>query len=160
MEDGYNLFQATPMGAVDVAVPRCKEAEHLMLMIQRNAAAFFTYYLCSKSELPKELIAEVIHMSMDSILVNEIKKCQWDEKSMVLTTPEELNNGKMKSMEDAAWYSYVFEDNMFDLSKKGKRTFANHEVLDELHCDHSFNSIHQEKGNYMGSPGAESFQIG
>ena len=164
MEDGYNLFeeihQGAAMGAVDVAIPNCEEAERLMLMIQRNAAAFFTYYLRSKSELPPELIAEVISKSMDPILVNEIERCQWDEKAMTLTTPEDVENDKMKKMEEAAWYNDVFGDNIFDLRKQEKRTFANKEALQELHCDHSYKSIHKKKGNYVGSPGVESFQVG
>ena len=164
MEDGYGLFeeihQAAPMGAVDVAVPNCEEAERLMLMIQRNAAAFFTYYLQSFTELPHDLICEVISKSMDPMLVAEVKNCVWDEQTRTLTTPADAEEEKKKKMEEAAWYSDVFGDNMLDMSRQEKASFAQKEALEELHCDHSYKSIHQKKGNYVGSPGAESFQVG
>ena len=97
---------------------------------------------------------------MDPILVNEIAKCKWDKKFMVLTTPEDAELDKQKKMEEAVWYSDIFGENMLDLSKLEKKTFANKEALEELHCNHSFKPIHQRKGNYVGSPGAESFQLG
>ena len=150
MSDGHCLFeeihQAEPMGAVDVAVPNCEEAERMLLMLQRNSAAFLHFYFRDNSKLPAELISELLAKSMDPILVNSISKCSWDNKSWYLTTPEDAEQEKLKRMEDAAWYSDVFGDNMVDTSKKEKQQFANKEALDELHCDHSFKSIHQKKG--------------
>lgn len=46
------------------------------------------------------------------------------------------------------------------VDRKEKREYANKEALAELHGDHSYKSIHQRKGNYAGSPGEESFQVG
>lgn len=49
MPDGHCLFeevhQAAPMGAVDVAIPNCKEVKRMMLMIQKNSAAYFTIWI-------------------------------------------------------------------------------------------------------------------
>lgn len=79
MSDGHSLFeevhQAFPMAPVDVAVPNAEEAERMMLMIQKNLAAFFTYYLRSFSELGKSLIVNVVRASMDPILVNMVYEC-------------------------------------------------------------------------------------
>jgi hypothetical protein len=49
---------------------------------------------------------------------------------------------------------------MVDMSKKEKLKYASKEALDELNCDHSYKSVHQKKGNYVGSPDAPSFQLG
>ena len=67
-------------------------------------------------------------------------------------------NEKAKTMEEAAWYSDEFGDHMVDTSRKEKAAFATKEALVELHCDHSFKSIHQKKGNYVGSPDVLRFE--
>jgi hypothetical protein len=151
MSDGHTLFkevhQATPMARLDVIVPNAEEAERLMLMIQKNSAAFFTFYLQSFSELGESLIADVVRASMDPILVNMVSECKWDEKLMILTTPEDAENEKIRAMEEAAWYNDEFGDHMVDTSKKEKVPYASKEALDDLHCEHSFKTIHQKKGN-------------
>jgi len=129
--------------AVDVAVPNCEEAERMMLMMQKNPAAYITFYLRHNTELGESLIANVVRASMDPILVNSIGKCKWDEKLWVLETPEDAENEKRRAMENAAWYNDEFGDHMVDTSKKEKREYANKEALDELHGDHSFKTIHQ-----------------
>lgn len=86
MADGYNVFeevhQAEPMGPVDVAVPNCEEAERLMLMLQKNSAAFLKFYLGLRSKIPMETIGTVLGKSMDPIPVAEIEKCNWDNKKI------------------------------------------------------------------------------
>ena len=165
MSDGHTLFeevhQAEPMAPVDVVVPNAEEAERLMLMIQKNSAAFFTYYLQSFSELGEGLIAEVVRASMDPILVNMVRQCKWDEKLMLLTTPEDEELEKNRKMEEAAWYKDEYGDHMVDTNKKEKVTYASKEALDDLHCDHSFKTIHKKKGNQSTDVSeGESFKVG
>lgn len=164
MSGGFGLFeelhQAMPLSVVDVAVTNCKEAERMISMIHKHSAAFFWYYLQSKTELGNDLIASVIWVSMDPILVNWIDWCKWDSKKWLFSTPEDADLEKLKAMEEGVWYRNKFGDHMVDMSKKEKAAYANKEALDELHCDHSFKSIHHRKGNYMGSPYAELFQVG
>jgi uncharacterized membrane protein YgcG len=164
MSDGHNLLlevhQAAPMSPVDVVVPNAEEAERMMLMIHKNSAAYLYFYLKSNTELGDVLVASLIRATMDPILVNSIEQCKWDAETRVLTTPEDEENEKAKLMEEAAWYNDEFGDHMVDTSKKEKAAFATKEALAELNCDHSFKSIHQKKGNYVGSPDAESFQLG
>eukprot|EP00956_Cyclotella_meneghiniana_P026377 scaffold56791_cov61-Cyclotella_meneghiniana.AAC.5 len=151
MSDGHTLFeevhQAEPMAPVDVVVPNAEEAERLMLMIHKNSAAFFTYYLQSFTELGETLIAEVVRASMDPILVNMVGRCKWDEKLMLLTTPEDEEMEKNRKMEEAAWYKDEYGDHMVDTSKKEKMSYSSKEALDDLHCEHSFKTIHKKKGN-------------
>ena len=164
MSDGHNLLlevhQAAPMGPVDVAVPNAEEAERMMLMMHKNSAAYLYFYLKSNTELGDVLVASLIRATMDPILVNSIEQCKWDAATRVLTTPEDEENEKAKAMEEAAWYNDEFGDHMMDTSRKEKAAFASKEALVELNCDHSFKSIHQKKGNYVGSPDAVSFQLG
>jgi uncharacterized membrane protein YgcG len=164
MSDGHNLLlevhQAAPMGPVDVAIPNAEEAERMMLMMHKNSAAYLYFYLKSNTELGDVLVASLIRATMDPILVNSIEQCKWDAETRVLTTPEDEENNKAKMMEEAAWYNDEFGDHMVDISRKEKAAFATKEALVELNCDHSFKSIHQKKGNYVGSPDAESFQLG
>ena len=80
-------------------------------------------------------------------------------ETMVLSTPDDEEIGKKMKMEEAAWYVDMFQDDMED-SKKKKIAFASKEALDELHCDHSFKSIHQRKGTSVTSSNGESEKAG
>jgi uncharacterized membrane protein YgcG len=164
MSDGYRLFeevhQAAPMGAVDVVVPNCAESEKMLMMINRNLAAYATHYLVKVAKIDEEFVTRLIRASVDPGLVNAIEDCKWDEKNQVLFTPEDEEQEKMKAIEEAAWYNDEFGDHMVDSNKKEKMQYASKEALDELNCDHSYKSFHQKKGNYVGSPDAPSFQVG
>jgi uncharacterized membrane protein YgcG len=164
MSDEHGPFeevhQAKPLHPVDVAVPNCEEAERMLLMMQKNTVAYYWFYLKEETNLGEQLIANVIRASMDLILLNGIDKCVWDKEHWILSTPEDAENKKLKAMEEAAWYNDEFGEHMVDLSRKEKREYANKEALAELHGDHSYKSIHQKKGNYVGSPGEQSFQVG
>jgi hypothetical protein len=165
MSDGHTLFeevhQAEPMAPVDIVVPNAEEAERLMLMIHKNSAALFTYYLQSFTELGETLIADVVRASMDPILVNMVGRCKWDEKLMVLTTPEDEEMEKNRKMEEAAWYKDEYGDHMVDTSKKEKVAYASKEALDDLHCEHSFKTIHKKKGNQSTDVSeGEAFKVG
>jgi hypothetical protein len=64
-------------------------------------------------------------------------------------------------MEEAAWYNDEFGDHMVDTSKKEKVPYASKEALDDLHCEHSFKTIHQKKGNQSTDVSeGETFKVG
>jgi hypothetical protein len=163
MEDGSAMFheihQGQPMSPVDVVVANCAEAEAAMLMMQKNSAAYASYYLEEGGEIDPDTIKRVIQSSLDPSLVNAIGQCNWDKVKKVLTTPEDEANEKMRSLEKAAWYNNMFGDHMLDTSKKEKNQYAAKEMLDELNAGHSFKSVHKKKGNYQGTPGAVEFDL-
>ena len=163
LSDGYNLFeelhQAHAMAPVDVVVPNIEEAERMMLMMQKNSAAFIKFFIGFRSTIPMDTVDAVLAKTMDPVLVADIEKCNWDNETMVLTTPDDEEIGKKMKMEEAAWYVDMFEDDVDD-SKKKKIAFASKEALDELHCDHSFKSIHQKKGTSATSSNGESEKAG
>jgi hypothetical protein len=148
------------MGAVDVVVPNAEEAERMLIMMNRNFAAYATNYLIKVSKMDEEFVGRLIRATVDPSLVNMIGECKWQEKDWVLTTQEDEENEKVKAIEDAAWYNDEFGDHMFDTRKKEKTKYAPQEALDELNCDHSYKSVHMRKGNYVGSPDAPAFQVG
>lgn len=78
----------------------------------------------------------------------------------MLTTLEDAENEKLRAMEEAAWYNDEFGEHMVDSSKKEKNIYANMEALDDLHCNHSHNLIHQKKGNQPVASEGETFQDG
>eukprot|EP00956_Cyclotella_meneghiniana_P041431 scaffold226801_cov23-Cyclotella_meneghiniana.AAC.1 len=86
LSDGYNLFeevhQAEPMCPVDVVVPNIEEAERMMLMMQKNTAAFLKFYLGLRSKIPMDTIDAVLGKTMDPTLMSEIEKCSWDNETM------------------------------------------------------------------------------
>eukprot|EP00956_Cyclotella_meneghiniana_P025889 scaffold54940_cov39-Cyclotella_meneghiniana.AAC.1 len=163
LSDGYNLFeelhQAHAMAPVDVVVPNIEEAERMMLMMQKNSAAFIKFFIGFRSTIPMDTVDAVLAKTMDPVLVADIEKCSWDNETMVLTTPDDEEIGKKMKMEEAAWYVDMFEDDGDD-SKKKKIAFASKEALDELHCDHSFKSIHQRKGTSATLSKEESNKVG
>jgi hypothetical protein len=163
MEDGSAMFheihQGQPMSPVDVVVANCAEAEAVMMMMQKNFAAYATYSLAEGGEISAVTIKRVIHGSLDPSLVNAIEKCKWDADKKVLTTLEDEANEKMVALEKAASYNNMFGDHMIDASKKEKNQYAAKEMLDELNAGHSFKLVHKKKGNYQGTPGAVEFDL-
>eukprot|EP00956_Cyclotella_meneghiniana_P018468 scaffold30756_cov39-Cyclotella_meneghiniana.AAC.6 len=163
LSDGYNLFeelhQAHPMAPVDVVVSNIEEAERMMLMMQKNSAAFIKFFIGFRSTIPMDTIDTVLAKTMDPVLVADIEKCNWDNETMVLSTPDDEEIGKKMKMEEAAWYVDMFQDDGDD-SKKKKIAFASKEALDKLHCDHSFKSIHQRKGTSANSSKVDSEKAG
>jgi hypothetical protein len=164
MEDGSAMFheihQGQPMSPVDVVVANCAEAEAAMLMMQKNFAAYASYYLEEGGEIDPATIKRIIQGSLDPSLVNAITtRCKWDKEKKVLTTPEDEANEKMRALETAAWYNNMFGEHMVDTGKKEKNQYAAKEMLDELNAGHSFKSVHKKKGNYQGTPGAVEFDL-
>jgi hypothetical protein len=80
---------------------------------------------------------------------------------MVLTLPEDKELEKNRKMEEVAWYKDEYEDHMVDASKKEKVAYASKEALDDLHCEHSFKTIHKKKGNQSTDASeGEAFKVG
>jgi hypothetical protein len=147
------------MSPVDVVVANCAEAEAAMLMMQKNFAAYASYYLEEDGEIDPATIKRIIQGSLDPSLVNAITCCKWDKDKKVLTTPQDEASEKMQALEKAAWYNNMFGEHMVDTGKKEKNQYATKEMLDELNAGHSFKSVHKKKGNYQGTPGAVEFDL-
>ena len=125
MSDGHRLFwevhQAVAMGPVDVVVPNCAEAERLVLMINKNAAAFFINYLRDFGGMPEEFVKRLVRATMDPTKVNTVGECEWQKEEMVLTTKTDKEMEELQAMEDAAWYKDEIGEHMEGSDKKKKK---------------------------------------
>ena len=125
MSDGHRLFwevhQPAAMGPVDVVVPNCEEAERLILMINKNAAAFFINYLRDYGNMPEEFVKRMVRATMDPSKVNLVEDCVWQKADMVLITKADKEAEELQAMEDAAWYKDEIGDHMTSKDKKSKK---------------------------------------
>jgi hypothetical protein len=162
--DGLPLFceihQGEPMGPVDVVVGSYEQAERMILMMNKNSAAYCYYYLTTVGKMDEKFTTQVIKGCFDPVLVRGIDSCQWDEATRVLTTPQDAENEKLAAMESAAWYKDAFGDNVFDLSKKEQTKKLSMKEMEDLHAEHSVKTAGKQTGRYEGSPGVETFVVG
>ena len=156
----YELHQGEPMGAVDVVVGSYEQAEKMVLMINKNSAAFSQYFLTTVAAMDVEFVKSVVVGCFDPMLVRDIDNCKWDAETRVLTTPQDEENEKLAAMESAAWYKDAFGDNVFDMSKKDKAKKLSASELEDLHVEHSVNTAGKKPGHYEGSPRADTFVVG
>ena len=147
----YPLFleihQGAPMMPVDVVVGNCEEAERMMLMINKNPAAFFFYYLRDVAKVDAGFLKVLLEKTMDPTLVKDIDKCKWDAVAKVLTSPQDEENERMAVIEKAAWYKDEFGGSLFEMGGKEKKEFSTREQLEDLYKeDQSFHTVTKKKG--------------
>jgi hypothetical protein len=163
-ESGFPLFfevhQGAPMGPVDVVVGDCEESERMVLMINKNPAAFFYFYLTTVGKMDEALVKKVIKSTMDPSFTNELDNCKWDPEKLLLTTPQDEEAAKVAALEQAAWYKDAFGGTAFDMSKKEKRRQLGASELEDLHAECSVKTVTKKPGRYEGSPGAATFVVG
>eukprot|EP00956_Cyclotella_meneghiniana_P000636 scaffold685_cov48-Cyclotella_meneghiniana.AAC.2 len=146
------IHQGAPMMPVDVVIGNCAEAERMMLMINKNPAAYFFYYLRDVGKVDPEFLMKMLDKVMDPTLMKEIEKCKWDVKELVLTTPQDEENAKTMSIEKAAWYKDEVGESLFDMAEKEKKEFSSKEQLEDLYKeDKSFQTITKKKDSPAGA---------
>ena len=139
------VHQGQPMMPVDVVIGNWEKAERMMLMINKNPAAYFYYYLQDKAKIDGEWLMDVLKGTMDPILVDDIEKCSWDSEKLILTTPQDEENAKLAAMENAAWYKDEFGGNVFDMEDKEKKEFSTKEQMEDLYEEKSFQTVTRKK---------------
>ena len=92
------------MGPVDVVIPNCEEAERLVLMMNKNIAAFLVNYLRDYGGMPEEFVKRMVKVAVDPSRVSTMGECEWQKVGMVLVTKADKEAEQMQAMEDAAWY--------------------------------------------------------
>ena len=146
------------MMSVDVVIGNTLAAEAMVEMINKNIAAYLTYFLptigCSK-----EFIKDLLSAAVDPSLLHEVEYCTWEEKTLTLTTPKDVEKAKNKSIEDAAWYQNNFGVHMEKKEKKKKKHVAPENVY-QLDEEHTYVSLNDRPGKYAGSPGAATIDLG
>jgi hypothetical protein len=163
MSDGQPLFwevhQAEPMCPVDVVIPNWPEAERLVLMMNKNVAAFTTHFLGDKTKIDKNYLAGFVRETVFPEIVNSARDCEWDPKECSITTKEDREMENLQVIEAAAWYQDEWGEHMED-DRKGKKQYANKEELEDLNSVQTFKSVHQKQGNASKGAKVKSFQVG
>ena len=92
MDDGHSLIakahQRGHMGSIDIVIPNTPEAETMVAMTNKQLPAYLTFYL-DDIGIDTEFIRKLLTRACCSELMHEIKYCQWDKDTKVLTTPGE-----------------------------------------------------------------------
>ena len=168
MSDGRTLFaelhQAGAMAHVDVVIGKTKEAEEMMEMMNKNVAAYLSYYL-AKTSLPEAIIKRLLEVSVDPTLLLEVKNCEWDPKTKTLTTPSDAANDEGLALEKAAWYNNDFGMKMgktlSEETRKKQQQLMNPEDIYQIdHDDHTYHTLNERPGTYDGSPGEVRLDLG
>ena len=81
------LHQVEEMGPTLAIIPACEEAERIVHMTNKQAAAFLFYSLTTIAALPKTFVMELLKATCNATLVSEIDDCQWDPEMLTITTP-------------------------------------------------------------------------
>ena len=120
-------------------------------------------YLPEEEGLDKDFVTRLLKASCDPSLFLSAARCKWDKATRVLTTPEDEEDEKKQSMEQAAWYKDDYSHYMANSPKKNKgdKIYTDPENVYDLDGTHSVKTIHERPGSgYGGSPGAPTFQVG
>jgi hypothetical protein len=92
MKDKFSVFakphQREVLGPVLAIIPACKEAKHLVHMINKQVAAFL-YYFLKDAALPERFLMALLCETCNAMLVAEIQDCDWDQDTQTITTPRE-----------------------------------------------------------------------
>lgn len=151
MTDGYSLIaeiHQDALGPVSIVHPNTAEAETMVLMMNRQVAAYLFYYLTSKG-VDGTFVRELLSASCDATLVEEIGRCQWDNESMTLTTPADQETKETDELlENAIWY----KDEMGILAKEHnkKKPYTAMEALFNIDSSRSVITLHERNDKHRG----------
>lgn len=140
------VHQGAPMAPVDVVIGNCEEAETMMLMINKNPAAYFYFYMKDVVKWDAAFLEGLLGKVMDPTLVKEVPKCKWEASTWVLTTPQDEANAKLAAIESAAWYKDEFGENIVDMEGKEKKAYSSKEQLEELYDEKSHKTVSKKAG--------------
>jgi hypothetical protein len=89
MQDGYPMIaevhQEDLCKPTHVIIPKAKEAERMIGMMNKNLPAFL-YYMLLEVDFPEEFVKKLIKESCEASLMVEISLCNQDGKTRTLTT--------------------------------------------------------------------------
>ena len=95
------------MGNVKAVVPNMSEAETPVEIINKNVVAYLSHYLGDKG-MPAIFVTELLKVSCNPSLFQNLTKHKWDKEKKVLTTPEQQERTKELAMQNTAWYKNAF----------------------------------------------------
>ena len=146
LADGSSLVaeihQRGTMGLVELVVPNTPEAEAMVLMMNRNVAAFCFHYLLHTG-LDETFVKNLLRASCCPTLYGQINNCTWDATTLSIVTPQQVAEEKrLAELEKAAWYKDEFGKHMVDKMKKIKKTYSDPEAMYDLDGERSVRTLH------------------
>ncbi len=154
------IHQCGPMSNVEVVVPDVKEAEMALAMMNKQATAYFVFYL--KDLLVDQEVIEALCNGFEPTLVHEIGQCKWDLDAKTITTPQDLAEGEGDEAKKEAWYIDAVSAQLSGAKKKkGKRnSYAAPKALFDLDDKPSIKTINKRNdGNYECFEADETLQL-
>ena len=110
----WEIHQGGDFMDVDVVRPKDDEAQHALVQMNKNLAAYLFFSLKEK-QVAQNFIDDLIHASIDVTLVREVSQCRWDTKKKTLWTPRDEEEEAKKRQEQASWYVRL---DMLDIGNK------------------------------------------
>ena len=103
----------------------------------------------------------LVMQAIDATFLHSMDRCKWDPKTLTITTPDDVKREEEMALENAAWYKDEYGEHMSKKDKKDKKKeYAAPEVLYGIDDEHTYNTIHGEKGvSYAGTPGAAKLDL-
>ena len=164
LADGHSLFgeihQENGMLSVDVIVLNTSNAETMLLMMNKQLAAYLQFYL-QDIKIETNFAQLLVKTCICPTLLHEVSKCTWDKVTKVLTNPEDIEATKTHSIGNTAWYKDEFGSHMQEKGKQQKKSYAASDMVYDLGGEHSVKTIHERADTgYTSTPGAPTLQLG
>ena len=139
------IHQASMLvGPVHILIPNTPEAKRMVIMMNKNFAAYVGHVLKDQG-LPETFLFELIKQSCCPVMVSEINQCTWDSKTGTLVTKRDAKaNKNEEDLEKASWFNDAFAN--LEIVLKGgasKKQAPPPETLFNLDGERSIKTIHQ-----------------
>jgi hypothetical protein len=139
------VHQSGTDGVVALIHPNTPEAEHLALNLQKHAAGFLKNYLLSNG-VEESFVLDFLREVLDPALVHDADSCKWNEETLTITTPEELeDDAAATKLVNQSWFKDIvmhFEEQQQNSSRKSKN-YASAAALYDLDATRSVKTTHE-----------------
>ena len=157
------IYQIHPGCEVEVIFLDCAEGHHIISQLQKNPAAYLYHAL--KNSVDESTVRKMAVGICESVYVDEIDECEWNEETKTLTIPSEKEGNKTLEHKDSPFWKLAIElVEKDDYDKKHKKKF-NPEAFIDLDNVRSIKSIHNRsktnsKVKFRPEPDADELSAG
>ncbi len=148
LSDGHQLIaeihqSKEPMAPVQAVLPNTPEAEHMIVMMNKNFPSYVGNFLKDQGP-PEEFLMEFFRQSCCQTMIAKITLPHWNSDRGTLTTAKELALDKTTAdLEEAAWFKDAFSALDIDKSKGTRQPAPPPEALFDLDGKWSIKTIHE-----------------
>jgi hypothetical protein len=84
-----DIHQQGLLGQVDMVIPNTSDAQAHFEMFNKQPPGYLLYHVLPTFGASMPFIQEIICRSMDPAVIMEAPLCTWDNKTGILTTPQD-----------------------------------------------------------------------